>query len=424
MSARTYLLAGGAFAVGTSAYVVSGVLPAVSADLGISLSAAGQLSTVFALSYAVGAPLLATLTGRWDRRTLLCVALLVAGLGNLLAALAPSYPLLLGARVVAALGAAVYTPAATLFATGLLPPAERGRAVARVFGGLTFALIIGVPAGTVLGGSIGFRGVFGLIALVCVAFAAAVRLLLPRLAAPPVVRLRERFAVAADRRVLVVLGVTVFGVLSSLSVYTYVVPLLTETTGATGPTIGLLLLVYGLGGLAGNNLGGRATDRFGSMRTLLVATVGFVAIVATLPLTATTVLGAGLALFVWSAFAWAFNPPVQNLLIELAPGSGLLLSLNASAIYFGAGLSGVVGGVVIGLSGVRLLPVVSAGLGAVVLLLVLVLRRPGYGPDPATSTEPRTPEARTPETVAELNRGGVPAGVNSRSGRNTLSDLG
>ncbi|HWN32568.1 MAG TPA: MFS transporter [Pseudonocardia sp.] len=383
MSARTYLLAGGAFAVGTSAYVVSGVLPAVSADLGISLSAAGQLSTVFALSYAVGAPLLATLTGQWDRRILLCAALLVSGVGNLLSALAPNYPLLLAARVVAALGAAVYTPAATLFATGLLPRAERGRAVARVFGGLTFALIIGVPAGTMLGGSIGYRGVFWLIALICLACAGAVRLALPTLAAPPAVRLRERFAVAADRRVLVVLGVTVFGVLCSMSVYIYVVPLLTVTTGATGSTIGLLLLAYGVGALLGNNLGGRATDRFGIMRTLLVATVGFVALVATLPLTATTVLGAGLALFVWSAFAWSFNPPVQNLLIELAPGSGLLLSLNASAIYFGAGLSGVVGGVVIGLSGVRSLPVVAAGLGAVVLVLVLVLRRPGYGPGPA-----------------------------------------
>jgi DHA1 family purine base/nucleoside efflux pump-like MFS transporter len=167
----------------------------------------------------------------------------------------------------------------------------------------------------------------------------------------------------------------VFGVLSTMSVYTYVVPLLTVTTGATGATIGALLLVYGVGALLGNVLGGRATDRFGIMPTLLVATAGFVTTVATLPLTARTVLGAGLALFVWSAFSWAFNPPVQNLLIELSSGSGLLLSLNASAIYLGAGLSGVVGGVVVSVAGVRLLPVVAAGLGLVVVLLVLVLRR-------------------------------------------------
>src|SRR5262249_50604209 len=102
--------------------------------------------------------------------------------------------------------------------------------------------------------------------------------------------------------------------------------------------------------------------------------------VATLPLTASTVVGAGAALYVWSAFTWSFNPPIQNLLLELSPGSGLLLSLNASAIYLGAGLSGIVGGLVIELAGVRLLPVVAAGLGVAVLALALALRRTVGGP--------------------------------------------
>ena len=139
MSARIYLLGAGAFAVGTSAYVVSGVLPDVSSELHVSLTAAGQLATAFSLSYAVGAPILSTLTGRWERRTLLIAALVLAALGNLIAAVATDYPVLIVGRVVAAFGAAVYTPAATLFATGLLPPEERGRAVAIVFGGLTTA---------------------------------------------------------------------------------------------------------------------------------------------------------------------------------------------------------------------------------------------------------------------------------------------
>ena len=145
--ARVYLLSAGAFAVGTSAYIVSGMLPAVAAALGVSLTAAGQLTTAFALAYALGAPLLAVLCGRWERRTLLVVALLTAGVGNLLAALAPSYPLLLAARVLSAFGAAAFTPAATLVATQLSPPERRGRAVAAVFSGLTLALVVGVPAG-------------------------------------------------------------------------------------------------------------------------------------------------------------------------------------------------------------------------------------------------------------------------------------
>ncbi|WP_219412671.1 MFS transporter [Pseudonocardia nigra] len=387
MSARTYLLAAGAFAVGTSAYVVSGVLPAVSAELGVSLTAAGQLSTAFALSYAVGAPVLATLTGRWERRTLLLTALLVAAAGNALAAVATTYPLLLGGRIVAALGAAVYTPAATLVATVLLPPQERGRAVARVFGGLTFALVIGVPAGSILGGSIGYRGVFALVALVCLAAAVAVRMVLPRVDAPPVVGLRERFAVAADRRVVAVLGMTVLGVLGAMSVYTYIVPFLATTAGVSGSAVGALLLVYGLGAVFGNAIGGRATDRFGSMRTLLVAFGGFVVLVATLPLTATTVGGAAVALFVWSLFTWTVNPPIQNMLLELGGGSGLLLSLNASAIYLGAGLSGVVGGLVIATGGVVLLPEVAAVLSLLALGLLLAVRR---------STGARTARAAAP----------------------------
>jgi MFS transporter, DHA1 family, purine base/nucleoside efflux pump len=384
MSARTYLLAGGAFAVGTSAYVVSGLLPAVSADLGVSLTAAGQLATAFALAYAVGAPLLATLTGRWERRNLLLGALLVAAVGNAIAAIAPTYSTLLVGRVVAALGAAAYTPAATLFATALRPAAERARAVAIVFGGLTLALALGVPAGTLLGGSLGYRGVFGLVAVVCLVVGAAVLLRLPRMAAPPAVSLRERFAVGADRRVLTVLAITVLGVLGTMSVYIYVVPLLAATAGISGGTVGVLLLVYGVGAVVGNAWGGRAADRFGNVRTLFVVLTGFVVMIATLPVTATTVAGAAVALFVWSVFTWSFNPPVQSLLLELAPTGGLVLSLNASAIYLGMGLAGVVGGAVIDAAGVLVLPEVGAALAVVVLGLLLTLRsRLAQAPVPA-----------------------------------------
>ena len=374
MPARTYLLAAGAFAVGSSAYVVSGVLPAVSAELDISLTAAGQLATAFAFAYAVSAPLLATISARWERRRLLLVALLVATAGNALSAIATTYPLLLGGRVVAALGAAAFTPAATLFATSLHPPAERGRAVAIVFGGLTLALALCVPAGSLLAGSLGYRGVFGLVAAVGLLMLVAVRLFLPVMDGAAAIPLRERFAVAADRRVLTVLAITVLGVVATMSVYIYVVPLLTATAGLSSATIGLLLLAYGVGAMFGNAWGGRATDRYGSMRTLFAVLVGFIVMISTLPLTATTAVGAALALFVWSVFTWSFNPPVQALLLELAPTGGLVLSLNASAIYLGIGFAGVLGGVVIDTAGVLPLPVVGAALGVVVIVLMLNLR--------------------------------------------------
>jgi predicted MFS family arabinose efflux permease len=373
MSARIYLLGAGAFAVGTSAYVVSGVLPDVSSELHVSLTAAGQLATAFSLSYAVGAPILSTLTGRWERRTLLIAALVLAALGNLIAAVATDYPVLLVGRVVAAFGAAVYTPAATLFATAQLPPEERGRAVAIVFGGLTFALVLGVPAGSLLGPTLGYKGVFALITVIAVLVAIVERAALPKLDAPPVVGLRERFAGVTDRRVQIVLAMTVLAVLGAFSVYIYIVPLLKHTAGLTGSVTGILLLVYGVGAVVGNLVGGRATDRFGSLRTLLVLLIGITAVVGTLDLTMTTEVGAAAALFVWGMFTWAFNPPIQNLLLEL--GGGLLISLNASAIYLGAGLSAVVGGLVIQAVGVSYLPLLAAVLSLVVLGLLYALWR-------------------------------------------------
>jgi len=244
-----------------------------------------------------------------------------------------------------------------------------------VFGGLTFALVLGVPAGSLLEGSLGYRGVFALVAAVAVVVAVAARAALPRVDAPPAVSLRERFAGAADRRVQIVLAMTVLGVLATMSVYIYVVPLLDKTADLTGGVVSVLLLIYGLGAVVGNWVGGRATDRYGSLRTLTVAMVGFIVVVGTFDVTAVSVGGAAVALFVWSGFTWAFNPPVQNLLLELGSGGGLLLALNASAIYLGAGLSGIVGGVVINLLGVQALPPLGAVLGVIVLGLIMILRR-------------------------------------------------
>lgn len=378
MSARTYLLAAGAFTVGTSGYILSGLLPAVSRELDVSLSTAGQLLTVFALSYAVAAPVLAALTGRWDRRKLLVAALLVSALGNVLSALAPNYPLLLAARVVSALGAAAYTPAATLVATVLTTPEHRGRAVATVFGGLTFSLILGVPAGSLLGGTIGYQTVFAAVGAASLIAAGMVGLGVPRVATPPVVGLRERLAVAADRRVMTVLAMTVLACLAAFSVFTYISPLLAATAGVHGTVISLLLFAYGVGGAIGNSLSGRLTDRFGSRRLLFVIFAVFTAVLATLPLTATTTATAGVALFVWGLFTWSVNPPIQNWLIELAPaGGGLVLSLNASAIYLGVGLSGLFGGLVIDTVGITLLPPIAGVLALAAFgLLIRASRRP------------------------------------------------
>ena len=372
MSPRTYTLAFGAFGVGTSGYIVAGLLPALTGELHVSATAAAQLATAFAVAYALGSPLFAAMTGRWERRTLLVAALAATGAGNLLAALAPGYDTLLAARMVTAIGAAVFTPAASAVAAELTTPDRRGRAVALVFGGLTVALIFGVPLGSLVSQHLGYRTAFALVGAFSLAAAAAVRLALPTVAPPPPVGLAERFAVARDSRVVALLLTTVLGCLAAFMVYTFVSPVLAATAGVHGTTVTLLLFCYGIGGAIGNFAGGRVTDRWGARRPLLAVTAAFAVVMLALPFTATSVAGAAVTLFVWGVCNWAFSPPLQHRLIELSPAqAGLVLSLNASAIYLGVGLSGVAGGAVLALGGPLALPLTSAVLAAVATVVIL-----------------------------------------------------
>lgn len=381
MSARIYALASGTFAVGTSGYIVGGILLDISRGLGVTPTVAGQLVTIFAIAYAVSAPLLAVVTGRWDRRRLLVAALVLAGVSDGLAAAAPNFPLLMVARAFSAFGAGVYTPTAIYAATELSPPHRRGRAVAIVYVGLTSSLLLGVPVLSAIGAAFGYRSAFGLLATVDMLAAAVVRLVVPGMAAPPIIRLRERLAVAADRQALTVLSMTLLTYLAVVSVYTYIGPLLAATAGVMGAMASLLLLTYGLGAVVGNAVGGTFTDRYGSRRPLVVSFGGLALAVATLPLTTVTPVGAGIALFVWGIFAWSVNPPLYSWLAKLSPTSGgLLLSLNASAIYVGAALAGAFGGLVIGWSGVLLVPPLAAVIGVAALGVLLVLARPSVPP--------------------------------------------
>lgn len=227
---------------------------------------------------------------------------------------------------------------------------------------------------------------FAAVALLCLLGAVAVRVALPPVPPPPPVGLRARLAVAADPKVLTILGILVLGLLSVLTVYTYVAPLLAETAGITGVLLSLLLLGYGVGALLGNDLGGRLTDRFGSRRPLLVALPVLTLVLATLPLTARSTAGAAVALALLGA-GFVVSSPIQTRLIELAPASSaLVLALNASATYLGAGLSGVVGGLVVQGLGVLALPWAAAAfsVGALALLAVALRQEPA----PSAAPEP------------------------------------
>lgn len=374
------VLALGTFAVGTDAFVVAGFLPAMAHELRVSPASAGQSVTVFAVAYALLAPIVATVTARLPRRALLVGALLVLGGANLVSALSPNLTVLLISRVLAAAGAAAYTPNAGAVGASLVRPELRARALAVVVGGLTVATALGVPLGDLVSHWFGWRVALGLVAGLCAVNALGVFLNMPAIPGNPRVALRTRLAVLRRRNVVTVLPLTLLGMAASYTVYAYSVPEL-ESVGVAEASVTIMLFLYGLGAVLGNLASGYFTDRWGSVRVLTVTYVGMAVALALLAGIAT--VGAsltalvGLLAIVWGGTSWAQTPPQQHRLISAAPQEvPLVVSLNSSAIYLGIGAGTALGGALLS-TGPSMLYAAGAAIAVLSLVLVRATGRPG-----------------------------------------------
>ncbi|WP_228785352.1 MFS transporter [Nocardia cyriacigeorgica] len=346
-----WMLGLGTFAVGTDAFVVAGFLPDMAESLSVSTATAGLSVTVFAVAYAVAAPVLATLTARIPRRGLLVAALIVLAVANLGSALAPTMALLLAARVAAALGAAVYTPNAGAVSAALVRPQLRARALAIVVGGLTVATALGVPLGTVAVRWLDWRAALGIVAALCLLVAIWLSRLLPSLPGNPRVPVRTRLAVLARPAVAAILPLTAIGMAAGYVAYAYTVPAL-ASVGVREHAVTLMLFLYGAGAVAGNLASGYATDRWGPTRVLAIGYAGMAIGLAALMWIAVSGLHSpglvGVLVLLWGAGTWCQTPAQQHRLIDAAPGEApLVVSLNASGIYAGIGLGTVLGGAVV-----------------------------------------------------------------------------
>ena len=263
MPLALYALAAGAFGIGVTEFVIMGLLIDVSKDLGVSISAAGQLISGYALGVVVGAPLLTIATGNWPRKTVLLALMAIFTLGNLACALAPDYWTLMGARIITAFAHGTFFGVGSVVATGLVAPNKKASAIALMFTGLTIANILGVPFGTWLGQAFGWRATFWAVTLVGLAAFAVILLLVPRSQeAPEKTNLRADLAVLRRTPVLLGLATTVLGYAGVFAVFTYIAPLLTEISGFSEAAVSPILLVFGGGLIAGNLLGGKVADRW------------------------------------------------------------------------------------------------------------------------------------------------------------------
>ncbi len=348
---RILVLSVGSFAVGTGTFVVTGVLTDIAEDLSVSVANAGLLVTVFAVTFAVGSPILVSSASGVGRRRMLVGALVLFTLANVAAALAPSFSVLLGARVVAACGAAIFTPVASAVAASLAPPELRGRALSVRTMGVNIAWLVGVPLGTVVGGYYGWRTSFVLVAALAMVAALGVRSLLPAVEASAHGGLLSNLTVVKRGAVVAGLGLTVLALMASFVVHTYVRPMLENLTHFDTEGVGLMLAVFGLASIPGTLLGGYVADRWGyrvSMIALLavltVSLFSFSLLSTAQAGSALAVLGTGAALVAWSVAVFAFLPLQQYSLIEVAPeAQNTVLALNASAIQAGQGIGAGLG---------------------------------------------------------------------------------
>ena len=374
-------LALGAFAIGTESFMVAGLLPVLAADLQISAARAGQLVLLFALSYAIGSPLMAALLARFGRRRLLVVSLAAFSGLTLAASMAHGFVQLALARVALGLVAGVFLPTASAVAAVMVSPALRGRALAIVTGGGTVAVALGVPLGAWIAGWGGWRTAYLLIAAVAALATWGLALGLPReLAQAPVAEKRApAFAIAREPGVLPGLLVSLLWATGGFSFYTYIALFLSHTLGFGAEGTGAVFFAIGVAAAIGTAAGGWATDHFGADRMAQGFALMLVLILGGLSFAA-QMLPHGLALpaivglsALWGFAGWGFGPAQAVRLIRLAPERApMTLSLNASAIYLGIAAGSGLGGVAIELFGVGTVGWVGAACQFAGLMLLLL----------------------------------------------------
>jgi DHA1 family chloramphenicol resistance protein-like MFS transporter len=423
MPLAIYLLGLGIFAQGTSEFMLSGLLPDIAADLGVSIPDAGLLISAFAIGMVIGAPALAVATLRVPRRTALVAFQLVFVAGHVVGALAPGYGVLFASRVVSALAYAGFWAVAVATAVSLAPPGAKGKVLSVVGTGLTLATVVGVPAGTVLSQHAGWRTAFWGVAGLTVLSALSLLAVLPagRATGTELPSVRREVAGLARPALWVSYLVTVLTFGAAVVTFSYLAPLLTAVSGLPAAWVPAVLSLYGVGGLAGMTLGGRFADA-APLRTLFLGVGALTLASALLALTAGNLGVTVVLVFVLGLTGYVVNPVAQSRVFPLAPDAPTLVpAVNTSAFNVGIMLTPMLGGLAID-AGFGFASVAWVGAGTGVLALAATAwaaalqRRAARGPAAdAGATGSSVPHARTAASRAAVPRAAVSPAVAPRT---------
>ncbi|MFI5777226.1 MFS transporter [Nocardia sp. NPDC051570] len=337
----------GAFAIGTTEFIVIGLLPGIAAGFGVSIPTAGWLVTGYALGVLVGAPIMTGLGTRVSRKRMLLISLSLLIGGNVLSAVAPNFGLMLSGRIVASMAHGAFFGIGSVVAGSLVRPERRAGAIAMMFTGLTVATVVGVPVSTLLGQQFGWRLAFALVALVGVLAFGGVFALVPEQHAQPGARLRHELAVLRNPQVLLAMAMTVLGFGGVFAASTYLAPMMTDVAGYAESSVTWIMVLFGLGFLIGNLVGGRYADRH-LMPMLYITLSGLAVVLGLFTVTAHNKFAAAITVVLIGALGFATVPPLQKRVLDQAASAPTLASaLNIGAFNLGNAIAAWLGGLVI-----------------------------------------------------------------------------
>jgi predicted MFS family arabinose efflux permease len=368
MDRRLLILALGMFALGTDSFVVAGILPQISRTFNVTIGAAAQMTTTYAITYAIMAPLIAALAAHVPRKRMLLTALGIFAVANLVTAGAPNFTIVLASRVLAGVGAAMFAPTATGAAATLVSPERRGQALSIVIAGLTVSTALGTPIGALIGGVGDWRWTMVFVSALAVASGAGVSSLLAYVPLPPKITLAHRIAPVADPRIALTLLCTWLYQSGHFIIYTYFTVVFDRAIGHNALLTGALLVVWGISGTVSNLVVGRLADSIGDRKLIFGMLLILTLVVGSVSWTGSGLWTTVPALILYGAFSWGVLAPQQRRLVTIAPQTApVVLGLNTSCTYLGVTTAGIIGALGIPAVGAHHLGYLGASLVAVAL---------------------------------------------------------
>ncbi|ADO49774.1 MFS transporter [[Enterobacter] lignolyticus] len=364
-----------AFAIGTTEFVIVGLVPTIAEQLSVSLPSAGLLVSIYALGVAIGAPVLTALTGRMPRKQLLLALMVLFTLGNLIAWQAPGYATLVIARLLTGLAHGVFFSIGSTIATGLVPKEKAASAIAIMFGGLTVALVTGVPLGTFIGQHFGWRETFLAVSLLGIISLLSSAILVPNsIPSRAAASLRDQLQVLTHPRLLMIYTITALGYGGVFTAFTFLAPMMQNLAGFSPSAVSWILLGYGVSVAIGNIWGGKLADRHGAVPALKIIFAALVALLVVFQFTAAIQYAALATVLVMGIFAFGNVPGLQVYVVQKAevytPSAVDVASgLNIAAFNVGIALGSVIGGQTVQHYGLAQTP----WIGAVIVLAAFLL---------------------------------------------------